>query len=457
MGKETVNALVSDSLQMLPRMTRTLSEAIIQKTAGLPLFVVQFLASLCNEGNLRFSLSTRQWEWDIGAIRALLVADNVVHLMTEKISRLEPKVCGSLRLAACFGEQCYGDLLLLVDRALGNDVGVASYLDVAVSEGLLIKLRLGYRFSHDLIQRAAYLLIPQSERKSFHLWLGRLLWKTASTYELDANLFVVAEQLNCGAELIDVNDEKLLLAQLDLRAGKKAVSMSAFLPALEFFKAGISLVVDKDWENSSGRGLCLDLYNSCAEMEFILGRDDELKAHVGEVLNRSSTLQEKLRAYHVLVQYTGTQESAKDAVTTSLTIIDQLGEALTSTPGKVAVMSEIMKTQTLLPLKIDDVMNLNTMQNADKQQVMKFLLLAARFEFLSGQSAFTPLLVCRMVQLSLRFGVCAESAAGFASYGVTVGAFLRNHDTALRLGKLALAMVDRFPGARESLPWVFSI
>ena len=60
MDEETVNTIVSETLRLLPRLTRSLSGVIYHKTKGNPLFVSQLMLSLSKEGILRPSLIRRR-------------------------------------------------------------------------------------------------------------------------------------------------------------------------------------------------------------------------------------------------------------------------------------------------------------------------------------------------------------------------------------------------------------
>jgi hypothetical protein len=60
MDEETLNTMVSETLCLLPRLTRSLSNVIYRKTKGNPLFVSRLLLSLSKEGLLCPSLTLRR-------------------------------------------------------------------------------------------------------------------------------------------------------------------------------------------------------------------------------------------------------------------------------------------------------------------------------------------------------------------------------------------------------------
>ncbi len=52
-------------------------------------------------------------------------------------------------------------------------------------EGLLDGLTAEYKFAHDKIQQAVYLLIPEADKKAVHLRVGQLLLKNTSPQKQD--------------------------------------------------------------------------------------------------------------------------------------------------------------------------------------------------------------------------------------------------------------------------------
>ena len=124
-----------------------------------------------------------------------------------------------------------------------------------------------YAFLHDRIQEAAYALIPESARAEVHLRIGRALLASLTADGLAEHLFDVANQLNRGAELLIDHDEKVRVAAIDLRAGRKAKASAAYASARAYFAAGMALLDESDW--SSQYELTFSLWLECAECELL--------------------------------------------------------------------------------------------------------------------------------------------------------------------------------------------
>uniref|UniRef100_A0A7R9WCS1 Orc1-like AAA ATPase domain-containing protein n=1 Tax=Pseudictyota dubia TaxID=2749911 RepID=A0A7R9WCS1_9STRA len=447
---ESVHALVTDALHMIPRTTRSLAEVVLQKTGGNALFMEQFLTSLHDEGLLRYSLLTRRWEWDIDVLQARNIANNVVELMRAKLLRLAPAVLEAIRIAASFGLQCHEDVLRALDLDACRVGRALEALDVAVSEGLMAKVEgPAFRFSHDQIQSAAYMLIPETEREHFHLEIGRSLWRHSSVKERDANLFIVVDQMHRGSRCISNHDENVNLAQLSLMAAQKAATMSAFLPSSVYLASGIGLLREEDW--IANRDLCLDLFNLSAEMEFVLGKFSKVKALSEEVIARGTSLSEKLRAYYTLVRSSIARSggNSMDPFVTAFTVLRHLGECLPSSVSLPDIQQEIMKTQAILRTQRFELLELKEMTDVDKRQAMKFLYLVSCYSVWKRQEYF-PYLACRMVQISISYGVCKESVVAFTFYGMVICGFAGDTDGGYQLGKAALNLMERFHGKEYS-------
>ena len=246
--RSSVSTLVSDALRSMPSQARPLANLIHGKTGGQPLFVIQFLKSLYEEGLLRYSASSRQWNWDAETISEKTVADTVAEIMTGKMLRYSEEVLMSLKLAACLGHEFDTktlDLLGPEDSDHSRGPTMSDNLNIAVLDGLLIRSHnvesTTYRFSHDQIQHAAYSLISLDEQAALHLQIARLLLSKTDADDIDSMLFIVVDQFGRGLSLISDRREKTQVAQLFSRAGEKALSFFAHTAAAMFSAQGISL------------------------------------------------------------------------------------------------------------------------------------------------------------------------------------------------------------------------
>ncbi|MDQ3365249.1 MAG: AAA family ATPase [Myxococcota bacterium] len=129
----SVEAFVADTLRGSAEVARPLARLVLDKTAGNPFFVAEFLRTLHLEGLLAFDESTEMWRWDQATIEAMAITDNVVALMLERLRRLQPATRHALELAACLGNTFDLDRLALI--AGGSPSDVASALGDALDQG----------------------------------------------------------------------------------------------------------------------------------------------------------------------------------------------------------------------------------------------------------------------------------------------------------------------------------
>jgi predicted ATPase len=90
-----------------------------------------------------------------------------------------------------------------------------------------------------------------------HLRIGRLLASETAPDERDEKIFDIVNQLNGGAALIETPEERVQVAEFNLRAGKRAKSAAAYSAALQYFSKGYGLLgkaIDSrgpDWRSTS--------------------------------------------------------------------------------------------------------------------------------------------------------------------------------------------------------------
>ena len=168
--------LIRDVIYGATTDAEPLARLVLEKTGGNPFFVTQFLHMLKQEGFLAFDYSQRRWLYQLDAIAAAPLTDNVIELMTRKIQRLPDKTQRVLTLAACIGSPFDQHTLAIVSEQTPE--AVADDLQAAINEGLLLP-----------IQNAASVL--RSEKPPSHLSALTSQHSPLSTH-LSALLFLPA-------------------------------------------------------------------------------------------------------------------------------------------------------------------------------------------------------------------------------------------------------------------------
>jgi tetratricopeptide (TPR) repeat protein len=169
---------------------------------------------------------------------------------------------------------------------------IAWALEPALREGLLqpfadapSQTEVGYRWAHDRIQQAAYSLISESKRPEIHLRIGRALVERMSVSDTSEKLFEAANHLKAGAELLDSQEEKYEVAELNLRAGRLAKARHAYQSAATYFSAGQALLAADSWE--CRYDLSFGLYLRRARCEWLVGHFEIALASIDTMLSHA--------------------------------------------------------------------------------------------------------------------------------------------------------------------------
>ena len=103
--------------------------------------------------------------WDEEAIRSENITDNIMHLLSHKMTAQSDNLQLVLKVMAFFGTLMKESVISHLDES-DEYAGVGDGLKRAVDSGFVEKHREGEcKFVHDKIREAAYNLIPESDKK----------------------------------------------------------------------------------------------------------------------------------------------------------------------------------------------------------------------------------------------------------------------------------------------------
>lgn len=466
LSSEDARRLAADALHCTEQEVTALSDLVFEKTAGNPFFLTRFLANLYDDQLLEFDFEAFSWQWDIDAIRARNISDNVVDLMSKKILQL-PSATGSLlRMAACVGASF--DLQTLAAVAGQSEPEVARGLWRGVQEGLIPPLDesyrafqsdgesqtpdlqgLGglnprYRFLHDRIQQAAYALIPPEERPKTHLHIGRLLLRGIAPETLDERVFDVVNHLNLGKSLLVDPAEKTLCARLNLNAGKKAKSSTAYASSAAFLQNGVELLGEHPWQGEQYQ-LAYDLHYELTEALYLSGQYEQAEAVLADIFKNVDKKSDLAKIYlltGVLYTNIGKLVEAFNACKAGLKLYG-VDVPETVTPAMIGQgLGEIETLRAGRP--IGDLVDLPLMTDLDSYMRKLLLTVIATPAYFLYNDTIWVWAIIQLVKIPMQDGNSDISDLGYAAFGVLLGPGLGDFQTGYAYGKLASDLNNKF-------------
>ena len=435
-----VEQLIADALFCTTARAAALAHLVYEKAMGNPFFTVQFITGLATEGLLVFDASTAGWSWDVTRIRSKGYTNNVVDLMIGKLNRLPDATKQTLKRLACIGNTAADDTLAHVFGV--SATRLQADLWDALREGLVFRVDAGYTFAHDRVHEAAYSMIDEERRTSEHLRIGRLLLERLPIDATAEQLFDVVNHLNAGAALVIDPDEADLLAELNLRAARRAQGSAAFSAACTYLRMGMKLLGDEGWTRQYP--LTFNLWLAAAECEYQSSNADEADRLVDVMLSLVTSKIDKVAIYRIKVDRHVMKSEIAQGVESALTCLHLFGFDIPVHPTREQVEVEYATVQAALAgREIESLIDLPPMTDPEIQAVMRLL------SYLIGPATFTDynlvcLHACQMVHLTLRYGTTDASALGYAWLGLLLGPGFDRPLDGYRFTQLGAEVVEKY-------------
>src|SRR5207248_2432260 len=91
------------------------------------------------------------------------------------------------------------------------------------------------RFLHDRVQQASYSLIADAKKPAVHLQIARQIVESRA----EASLFETLNHYNIARSLLIDSAERQKLAEMNLRAARRAKASAAYGPAAEYARTAL--------------------------------------------------------------------------------------------------------------------------------------------------------------------------------------------------------------------------
>ena len=450
---EDINQLLVGTLSISREAAAPLTGICMNKTRGNPFFLRQFLDTLHADGLIGFQ--DQSWHWDEQAIRGRNITDNVVDLMKEKILDLSPEAQRVLKTAACMNVTIDPELLALA-TGLTRDA-LDTCLGEARNENLLIHEQVRhegsgsaarFRFVHDQIQHAAYLLIPLAEREQVHLEIGRALSGGTPADRQPGHLYIIAQQLNSGRRLISDGESRIDLARLNLRVGRETLYRAAAEPAYRLLSIARELIGETGWETC--HDLALAIHTNLAQAALLNGDHEWTRRWVRVVVDHAATPLERAQALIILIRCQTVENRMADSVGTALEALAALGFALPARPSKPRVLRALSAMLwTLHRTPPDRLARLPNMTDPHHLAAMEVIGKMTQGAVMTAQDLL-PLILSLQIRLTVQHGIAPSSTSALAVFGYLQCAFFNRTRSGYAYGHLAMELSKRFPNDMES-------
>nr|WP_313898592.1 hypothetical protein [Roseofilum reptotaenium] len=453
--KADLNRLVADTLSCTQEIAQPLTELVYQKTKGNPFFATQFLKGLHEDGWIVFDRDLGYWHCDLTTVQQLALTDDVVEFMATRLHKLPEETQEILKLAACIGNQFDLETLAIVSEL--EQIEAADSLWKALQEGLVLPLSqtyqffqrneveekvqvsetlVSYKFLHDRVQQAAYSLIPQNQKQVTHLNIGRSLVNKIPKNEWEERIFDFIDHLNLGVSLIDRQPEREQLIQLNLMAGCKAKSTTAYSVALSYLTRAIELLPDRCWDLHYD--LTLNIYENAAEAAYLSREFEQQQEFTQIVLHRCDRILDRIKVYQVEIESKIAQIQKLEAIQLGLDVLQNLGIDFPAEPTPELIQQALTDTQSLLAdIDIQTLADLPPMTDEKSLAALKIMVSIVP-AIAQSSPAYFPLITCEEIRLSIQYGDSPFASCGYADFALILSLDGGEVAPAAQLVKLAI-------------------
>jgi class 3 adenylate cyclase/tetratricopeptide (TPR) repeat protein len=431
---------------LVPGLPEEVSEQILVRAEGVPLYAVETVRMLIDRGLLIQEGSSYQ---PVGVIGALDIPETLQALISARLDGLSIEERSLLQDAAVIGKTFSKESLVSLTR-----------LPVETLQTLLASLvrkevitmqsdprspeRGQYGFLQDLVRAVAYETLPKRQRKDKHLAVAGYLaneWgdEEQEIIEVVASHCLRAYELAPEAE--DAPAVKARARQMLVRAGERAAALAASEEARRYFEQALELADDPDTD--------ADLEERAGQMAWRSGRSEPARSHFERamaILDAAGRTHDSARVTARLgdVDYLeGRLDEAVERMEAAFTVLatDETDADVSALAAQLGRMYYFMGKPELAAARIEFALALAEKLDLPEQLSQglntKGMLLSVR-----GRKQESVALLRHALQVALSNGL---SAAALRAYNnlVTFLEYEDKYDEALEVGVTALELARR--------------
>jgi len=431
---EPFQNMVSELMSMLPRHIKSLTMALYEKTKGNPFFTFRFIESLVDKKLLTHDKGAKRWTWT--DLEDQEVTENVVHILKEKMRKLDSETQEILRIAAAFDG---------LTESLINRLGLRCIkLKMTVDEGILRRAKSGdYFFNHDKFREASI----TGDEIAFRHSLGMRLLRLSPNPDSDPLLLGITDCIDAdtnGGLLNSDSSDILLISNLNKIAGEKAAKNSDFCRATGYLQTALSLLPRDHWD--AQYNFSIELHLLLAQCALASSNLDLAKKSLRQIISRGRELNDTLDAHFKLILMTNLVRGKQGmALSSCMEILGKLEEHVDSSGDSVAMVVSIRhKLNSRSDAELFNFKQLGASDTNSKRR-LQFLSQACLISAMGVDPKTNLHVLARSVEISLSEGYSQDTPFAFAAFGLVLCGRGKQLEEGKRLLRIAMKLYrERF-------------
>src|SRR5260370_4840062 len=204
----------------------------------------------------------------------------------------------------------------------------------------------------------------------------------------------------------------------------------------------MELVGSQSWKRT--HQLAFALYLERAECELLNGNLERSERLVWELLERAATKVDKADAYRQRISLHLMQAETSQAVQSGLDCLCFLGIEIQANPSEEEVQREYEEVwRNLSERSIEGLADLPLMDDSEMEAVIQ-VLWAIFFSAYFTDRNLRQLVLCHMVNVTLKHCTTDASTIGYSRFGLMLGPIFHRYRNADRFTKLAIDVAEKY-------------
>lgn len=470
-------ALTKDTLRCGEVEAHDLAVLLQLKARGNPFFINQILQAFHSDGLITFNYQKGSWVYDIEKLKFTKLSDDVVDLLCYQIDKMSAACSRLIQVASCVGnrfslhelavaadgtthevaallwsiiqtglilpvDQCYSLYVLAHERELGINSG---YKPITDHQAIPMGNSVYFRFLHDRCQQAAYRIIPEDQRASMRLRIGRSMLQHTPEDEVSAIVTDIVEHFNAGYLLMEDTEEIKQVIKLNISAATKAKISTAYEASVKYTSAALSMLeMMQTRQNISYWDLDYDLsvsvYLLFSDCYYLHGQFTEAEKSITEALLKVKAEDDmkKSQFLHIRQFIYIAQSRYIEALAVGVDAMTSLGFAL---PGQEEI-DRVMQSEEKLMETIDRSVAQPPMEDPRALQIMALLITTFSPAYFMVHPLFSPIMIAMLLH-SLEYGKSVMSCFMLSCFTHVMHEY-QYMTACYKVGKLAKKLVEEY-------------